>query len=59
LFTEGKVHARLWLAGADSVTTNNLQGLLHMQRPALGLPYGMFLAVWGLLGLMHAFHKGA
>jgi glycerophosphoryl diester phosphodiesterase len=47
-------YSRLWLAGADSVTTNNLQGLLSMRRPVLGLPYGMYLAVWGLLGLLAA-----
>ncbi|MFN2285948.1 MAG: glycerophosphodiester phosphodiesterase family protein [Anaerolineae bacterium] len=47
-------YSRLWLAGADSVTSNNPQDLLSMPHPALAMPYGIYLAVWGLLGWIAA-----
>jgi glycerophosphoryl diester phosphodiesterase len=48
-------YSRLWLAGADSVTTNNPQGLLSLSRPVLAMPYNIYLLIWGLLGVMAAF----
>jgi glycerophosphoryl diester phosphodiesterase len=47
-------YSRLWLAGADSVTSNNSRGLLAMPRPLLALPYRIYLSVWGFLGLLVA-----
>ncbi|MBN2389249.1 MAG: hypothetical protein JXR84_00915 [Anaerolineae bacterium] len=47
-------YSRLWLAGADSVTSNNSQGLLAMPRPVLAMPYGIYLLVWGFLGVIAA-----
>lgn len=47
-------YARLWLAGANSVTSNNSPGLLAMPAPALALPYGIYLLVWGCVGLVAA-----
>jgi len=45
-------YSRLWLVGADSVTSNNVQRLLAMERPVLAMPYGVYLAVWGVLGII-------
>jgi glycerophosphoryl diester phosphodiesterase len=42
--------SRLWLAGANSVASNRVQNFLAMPRPRLALPYGSYLALWGLLG---------
>ena len=47
-------YSRLWLAGADSVTSNTIQRLLALERPVLAMPYGVYLAVWGALGLIAA-----
>jgi glycerophosphoryl diester phosphodiesterase len=47
-------YSRLWLAGADSVTSNNSQGLLDMKSATLGMPYRIYLPLWGLLGVMAA-----
>lgn len=47
-------YSRLWLAGADSVTSSNIQGLLAIPRPVLALPYGAYLLIWGLLGMIAA-----
>ena len=48
-------YSRLWLAGADSVSSSNPQSLLAMPRPVLAMPYRNYLPVWGLLGLIAAF----
>jgi len=45
-------YSRLWLAGADSVTSNTIQRLLALERPVLALPYGVYLVVWGVLGVI-------
>lgn len=45
-------YSRLWLAGADSVTSNTIQRFLALPRPVLALPYGAYLAVWGVLGFI-------
>jgi glycerophosphoryl diester phosphodiesterase len=44
--------SRLWLAGADSVATGDIQGFLALSRPVLALPYGVYLSIWGLLGVL-------
>jgi glycerophosphoryl diester phosphodiesterase len=47
-------YSRLWLAGADSVSSNDIQGLLALPRPVLAMPYNIYLPVWGLLGVIAA-----
>jgi glycerophosphoryl diester phosphodiesterase len=47
-------YSRLWLAGANSVTSNKIQGLLSMPRPVLAMPYNLYLPVWGFVGLIAA-----
>jgi len=47
-------YSRLWLAGADSVTSSNVQGFLALPRPVLAMPYGTYLPIWGFLGAIAA-----
>jgi glycerophosphoryl diester phosphodiesterase len=47
-------YSRLWLAGADSVTSNNPQIFLAMKRPLLALPYTLYLLLWALIGFIAA-----
>ncbi len=47
-------YSRLWLAGANSVTSNNPQSLQALRRPFLAMPYSTYLLIWGLLGLAAA-----
>ncbi|MBN2385956.1 MAG: hypothetical protein JXB85_02980 [Anaerolineales bacterium] len=47
-------YSRLWLAGADSVTSNNVQGLIALRRPLLAIPYPFFLILWILAGAFAA-----
>jgi glycerophosphoryl diester phosphodiesterase len=55
LVDEPWLYSRLWLAGADSVTSNNPQRLLAMPRPVLAMPYSIYLPLWGFLGVIAAF----
>jgi len=48
-------YSRFWLAGADSVTTNDPQAFLALPHPVLAVPYSIYLPGWGLLGLIAAF----
>lgn len=43
--------SRLWLAGVDSVTTNNVQGLVALSHPVFALPSDLYLLVWGIVGM--------
>jgi hypothetical protein len=45
-------YSRLWLAGADSVTSNVVQTFAAMARPVLALVYPAYLLIWGLVGLL-------
>ncbi|MEZ0396243.1 MAG: glycerophosphodiester phosphodiesterase family protein [Anaerolineales bacterium] len=45
-------YSRLWLAGADSVTSNRVQVFASMPRPLAALAYPAYLLVWGGLGLL-------
>lgn len=47
-------YSRVWLAGADSVTSNNVQILMVMPRPVLAIPYSAYLGIWGLTGILLA-----
>jgi glycerophosphoryl diester phosphodiesterase len=44
-------YSRLWLAGADSVTSNTIQDFIALSRPVMALPYSIYLVVWGLIGI--------
>ena len=48
-------YSRLWLAGADSVASSYSQSFLAMSRPVLAMPYNIYLAAWGFLGVIAAF----
>ncbi len=48
------LYSRLWLAGVDSMTSNNVQDLITLPRPAFALPYDLYLLVWGGLGMAAA-----
>jgi len=47
-------YSRLWLAGADSVTSNNVHVLAGMTKPVMALSYSVYLVVWGLAGILAA-----
>jgi glycerophosphoryl diester phosphodiesterase len=47
-------YSRLWLAGADSVTSNYVQRLAFMSHPVAAITYPVYLAVWGAAGLLAA-----
>lgn len=44
-------YSRLWLAGADSVTSNTIQEFIALSRPVMAMPYSIYLIVWGLIGI--------
>ncbi len=45
-------YSRLWLAGADSVTSNRVQVFAAMQRPIAALAYPAYLLAWSGAGLL-------
>ncbi len=45
-------YSRLWLIGADSVTSSNAHTLLAMDQPMLSLPYSTYVVIWGTIGLV-------
>jgi hypothetical protein len=45
-------YSRLWLVGADSVTSNNIQGLIALSRPVMAMTYSLYLVIWGLAGIL-------
>jgi glycerophosphoryl diester phosphodiesterase len=47
-------YSRLWLVGADSVTSNIVQILISMPRPTMAMPYSLYLVVWIAVGLISA-----
>jgi glycerophosphoryl diester phosphodiesterase len=47
-------YSRLWLAGANSVTSSYSQSLLAMPRPVLAMPSSIYLGIWALLGVIAA-----
>ncbi len=47
-------YSRLWLAGTDSVTSNNAQTFCFMSRPLMAMPYTLYLAIWGMVGIIAA-----
>jgi glycerophosphoryl diester phosphodiesterase len=47
-------YSRLWLAGADSVTSNNIQAMIALSRPVMAMSYSIYLLVWGLIRVVAA-----
>jgi glycerophosphoryl diester phosphodiesterase len=47
-------YSRLWLAGANSVTSNYVQDLIGMNRPVMALAYPYYLIIWSLFGFLAA-----
>ena len=47
-------YSRLWIAGVDSVTTNNLQGFLNLEKPFLSVSYKSFILIWCGFGMLLA-----
>lgn len=45
-------YSRLWLAGADSVTSNRVQVFVAMQRPVAALAYPAYVLAWSGAGLL-------
>ncbi len=44
-------YSRLWLAGVDSVTSNNIKALIAMPAPVMAMKYGTYLVLWIVVGL--------
>ena len=44
--------SRLWIEGANSVTTSNVKVMADLQKPIFMLPWNQYLLVWGLVGLL-------
>jgi glycerophosphoryl diester phosphodiesterase len=47
-------YSRLWLSGVNSVTSNYVQTFAAMSHPFAAIPYPVYLAVWGVVGLLAA-----
>ena len=47
-------YSRLWLAGANSVSSNYVQILAAISRPVAAITYPVYLAIWGMVGLLAA-----
>ncbi len=43
--------SRAWLAGVDSLTTNNVHSLVALGHPVFSLSYAKYLWIWSLAGL--------
>jgi hypothetical protein len=44
--------SQAWLAGADSLTSNNVHSLAALDHPVFSLTYLKYLWKWGMLGLV-------
>ena len=47
-------YSRFWLAGANSVTSNYIQAFAVLSQPFAAIAYPVYLAIWGLVGLLAA-----
>jgi glycerophosphoryl diester phosphodiesterase len=47
-------YSRLWLAGANSVTSNYVQTFSALSRPVAAIPYPVYLSLWVGIGLLAA-----
>lgn len=44
--------SRLWILGANSITTSNARVMADLSRPIFSMPWRQYLLVWGLVGLV-------
>lgn len=44
-------YSRLWLAEADSVTSNNIKALIALPMPVMAMKFGTYLFLWLVVGL--------
>jgi glycerophosphoryl diester phosphodiesterase len=44
--------SRLWIVGANSITTSNARVMADLQRPIFMLTWNQYLLVWGLIALL-------
>jgi glycerophosphoryl diester phosphodiesterase len=44
--------SRLWILGANSVTTSNVKVMAELTRPMFSFTWTQYLLVWGLIGLL-------
>ena len=49
---EPAMFSRLWLAGVDSMTTNNVHSMVALDKPTLDLTYLNYLFLYCLVGFM-------
>ena len=47
-------YSSLWLAGVNSVTSSYIQTLAAISQPVAAMTYPVYLAVWGVIGLIAA-----
>jgi glycerophosphoinositol inositolphosphodiesterase len=47
---EPAMFSRLWLAGVDSMTTNNVHAMVSLEKPTLDLPFMKYLFIYCLAG---------
>ncbi|MBN2004092.1 MAG: hypothetical protein JXA21_12120 [Anaerolineae bacterium] len=48
------LYSHFWLAGANSVTSSYVQTLAAMSHPVVAITYPVYLAIWGMVGLLAA-----
>jgi glycerophosphoryl diester phosphodiesterase len=44
-------YSRLWLAGADSVTSNNIKALIALPAPVMAMRYTTYIFLWVVAGI--------
>jgi glycerophosphoinositol inositolphosphodiesterase len=44
--------SQAWLAGVDSITTNNVHSMIALNQPAFGLTRTAYRLLWGLVGIL-------
>jgi glycerophosphoryl diester phosphodiesterase len=47
-------YSRLWLAGVNSVSSNYVQTFAALSSPVAAITYPVYLAIWGVVGLLAA-----
>ncbi|MGB8253775.1 MAG: hypothetical protein WCF08_11235, partial [Anaerolineaceae bacterium] len=45
-------YSRLWLLGVNSITTNNLTGLMALKNPVLSVPYVIYALLLMVIGVI-------
>ena len=47
-------YSSLWLAGVNSVASSYVQTLAAISHPVAAITYPVYLAIWGMMGLLTA-----